>query len=158
LDKKYIALIIVILAVVGAVIFSGGGSYTSANISDVVMSEGVYEDNYEPINTTETFSTNADSFHLTGEMNNVPSNTKVSSKWYYLDASGDEWDGTLIIENEEKLMGEAELNIDQSQRVHFFYTRNTDYEWPEGDYEVKIYIEGKGNVENVQFSVHENIE
>ena len=158
MDKKYIALIVVVLAIVGAVIFSGGGSYTSANISDVVMSEEVNENTFEPINITETYSTDADSFHLTGEMKNVPGNTTVSSEWHYLNADGNEWNGTLILENGGTLMGKADLSIDQSQRIHFFFPRSPNFEWPEGEYEAKIYIEGKGNVENVQFSVHENIE
>ena len=142
MDKKYIALIIVVLAIVGAILFSGGGSYTSANISDVVMSENFNEENFEPVGITDTYSPETPNFHLSGQMNNVPSNTKVGVDWHYLEAENT-WIDSYILE------------VEQDRNVHFSLTR-PENGWPKGSYEARIFIEGKGNVENVRFTVQEN--
>ncbi len=155
LDKKYIIIIIIVIVGIGGVIlFSGGGSYTSANISDVKLSKDVDGD-FNPIEVTDTFNPDDSSFHLTGQMNNVPSDIKVGVDWHYLDAE-DEDNLWIIQEGETTWIDGKVLTIDQSQRVHFDLTRSAGSPpWPIGSYEARIYIEGKGSVENVQFSVQE---
>ncbi len=157
MDKKYIALIIVILAIVGVVIFSGDGGYTSANISDVVMSEDFNEENFEPVGITDTYSSNTLAFHLSGQMNNVPSNTTVGVHWHYLNAENE--DNVWLIGGNGTYIENNYITIDESSQVYFPLERLPSHPpFPEGTYEARIYIKGKGNVENVQFSVHENIE
>ncbi len=135
-------IIVVILASGGVILFSGGGSFTTANISDVALSKDVTE-TLEPVNETETFSPE-DDFHLTGKMNNVPPDTVVRASWYYLEEF-DNQDPPIFIHTDNVVIG-------KDTRLHF-PAKRVDSKWVTGEYEVRVFIEGKGIVENVQFSV-----
>lgn len=154
LNKKYaIVIVVVVIVVIGGVILFSDDSVTTANISDVKMSESI-DENLNPIGITETFSPDTLTIYLTGQMNNVPSDTELKVDWHYLDAE-DENDYGYVLEGEDTLIYSAEYKLDESQGVSAQIARKAEYPpFPTGSYEVRIYIDGS-NVKNVQFSVEE---
>lgn len=90
------------------------------------MATGV-DDQGKPINQVNSYAPDAPSFFVAGSISNAPENTKLTFKWIYMPV------------NQE--FGSFDLNLSGSQFVHSYVNRGENL-FPEGNYEVRILING----------------
>ena len=95
-------------------------------------------DNYTPLDITEKFEPTQETFHAVVTLEGAPSNIKLGSMWYLVQASG-------YVPNfkiDENILDIAEGG---SRNVDFTLSTTQDT-WPSGTYCVEIYAEGNSGI------------
>ncbi len=96
---------------------------STANFGDVQLTTGI--DDYQPIDEVEAFDTDQETVFVAGELRNAPSGTEISAEWYYM-------------EDEETYIDGAMMETGSTD--FYFSLSQPDDGWPEGSYEVRLYI------------------
>lgn len=130
-----LALVALLTAVLGiaAVACEGTVSFTTANITNIVMAKAVDAEK-KPVNPTSVFGTGTSEVFCSAKMNSAPEGTKVTGKWIYV--SGELKDVT----NYE--IDSATLEIGGTAYFSMSLSRPTNG-WPKGDYKLALAIDGK---------------
>ena len=125
--KKKKGKVILILAIV-VVLVLGVAMLLNGEISNVQMATSVDSTTKVPINATNVFSS-SDSVINCSMYTNVDAGTEIKAEWYYTTES------LLITDYSTKTSMKG-------QQINFNLSKPTSG-WPIGNYEVKIYVNGK---------------
>lgn len=118
-------------------------SDAKAAIDDVDMAASVTKE-FEPITPTTKFAPDAEKIFVTIQTKNLSSARQLKAEWYYVE------DDTFI---DEVVYG-AEKGINN---VAFHLERPASGFWPEGEYQIKIYVDGS-LAQIARFDVQEDTE
>jgi flagellar basal body-associated protein FliL len=86
--------------------------------------------NYQPVSPTTSFDPSTNSIYVTIQTKNFTTNHQVKVEWYYVDTDTFIDDGTYA----------AQTGINN---VAFHLEQPAQGSWPDGDYQIKIYVDGK---------------
>ncbi len=167
--RSIIARILVIIAIaaiiaavgIGAYLYQKPGSFLHSKVSNVSSdntpknetrsvnattdvnvdssAKGLIEDvntatsvnaNYQAVSPTTTFDPSAENIYVTIQTTNFTEAHQVKVEWYYVDTDTFIDDGSYA----------AQTGINN---VAFHLEQPASGSWPEGDYQVKIYVDGK---------------
>lgn len=120
----------------------GEVSLTTASLSEATMALGVDGDS-KPVDATDTFSVDTPEIFCSVRLNNAPADTEIGSEWIYV--SG-ELEGVTDFQ-----IDSMSLTSDGTRYIQFSLTR-PDTDWPRGDYNLILYIDGKEEL-SLPFSV-----
>lgn len=140
--KRVISLFTLLLLLAG--LSACSFSFSTANITDAVMSKDVTGDNFDPVDPTTTFAPDQPTLHLVATVANAPSDTKVQASWVAVDI-GDVADPNTVIDS-------AEVTLNDQDKAHFTLSTPSTGTWPVGKYKVDLYLDGK-LTKTVEFSV-----
>lgn len=138
-DRAFLArllLLTVLVLGVAAAGCSGEVSFTSAKLSEATMCLGVDGEN-KPLNPTDTFGVNTPEIFCSVKLSNAPEDTEVGSEWIYVKGELSGYDNTTI--------DSLALPAEGTQYIQFSLPRPQSG-WPVGEYELKLYIDGKEQV------------
>jgi hypothetical protein len=109
-------------------------------ISDITMSTAV-DSNNRPINPTTVFATDAAGFYCSFKMSGFPVGAKLEAKWIYV--GGDPTTEAITGKNAviETQMATIE-NEGQGYTATVYARPLPEYQWPKGDYQVVISVDG----------------
>lgn len=86
--------------------------------------------NYQAVSPTTTFEPSAENIYVAIQTKNLTTERQIKVEWYYVDSDTFIDDGTYS----------AQTGINN---VAFHLEQPASGSWPEGDYQVKIYVDGK---------------
>ena len=113
---------------------------TTAKIKNAQMTTEIDEGG-KPMDTVRTYSPDAPQLIAAAELRNAPQHTQVKFVWYYVT-------GEILITEHTIDSGENEPDI----YVFSYITNETP--WPEGEYMVEIYVEGRESPDDtVRFTI-----
>ncbi|UNC92442.1 hypothetical protein [Candidatus Contubernalis alkaliaceticus] len=115
-------------------------SASTANFKNIQVASDINKETNEPTVVTNTFSTDAPMIYVSGDVVNAPDGTKIKSSWVYL-----EMDPVFVID-------EVEMTTKDIDTGFVFGLSKPDNDWPEGKYEVELYIDNN-HEETVKFEV-----
>ncbi len=95
---------------------------------------GVTGKDYQPVNPTDLFPTEAPEIHAVAKIKNARAGTKVSGAWIAVDAV--ETPNYEIKRSEASIAGEGDAS------VHFAITKPTQG-WPPGNYRLDLFLDGR---------------
>jgi hypothetical protein len=139
------AIATLVIGVLGLPLMSCSGevSFTTAKLSEITMAKSIDEITYEPIEKTDTFSTDTSEIFLSAKFSNAPSETEITSEWVYVEGEVEDLKDYLIDTTSIEVSGTDYL---------FFSMPSPDQGWPIGQYEVILYIDGQESA-TVPFTV-----
>jgi hypothetical protein len=132
--KRFVSFVTVFL-LVAVVAAACEFSFSTANITQAVLSKDIKEDTFEPIDPTSTFPTDQAVINLVVTVANAPSDTKVKTVWTAVDVGDAAPPNTKI--------DDAEVTLDSSGNAHFTLSVPNSGAWPVGKYKVEIYLNDK---------------
>jgi hypothetical protein len=103
------------------------GACTTAHVTKAVMTTGL-DDQGRNVDTTVAYKPDAPKFIVVADIANAPEDTKITVKWIY------------VPQNRE--IDKVEMVLPGSRSINSSLTRGENL-WPEGDYEVQIFIDQK---------------
>ncbi|MBN1856248.1 MAG: hypothetical protein JW846_04770 [Dehalococcoidia bacterium] len=115
---------------------SGEVSFTTANLSEAMLAEGIDSEG-KPIGVTNVFEIDTPEIFCSAKLSNAPDDTEILSEWYYV--SGE------LEDVENLLIDSVPFTADGSQYLQFSLTI-PDNGWPRGSYKLVLYIDGKEEV------------
>ncbi len=115
---------------------SGEVSFTSARLSEATMCLGV-DDEMKPVNPTDTFGVTTPEIFCSAKLSNAPSDTEVGAEWIYVkgEAAG----------VEDYVIDTVSVTTDGTRYLFFSLPKSTD-NWPVGEYQLNLTIDGKQEV------------
>jgi hypothetical protein len=120
-----------------------GASFSSASLSEATMCKNINPQTHQPLDTTDTFSPDTAVINCTVKLSNAPPDTEVKSQWTYL--KGEAQGVTNYV------LGEYPVKTDGTRYISFSLDA-PDKGFPQGDYKVTFFINGKTKM-TVPFSV-----
>jgi len=112
---------------------SGGMKVSTAGISEAIMCSGVNPQTGQPVDNVDIFDTSAPEIFCSVKLSNTPSDTEVRAVWIYI--------GGEIKELSNHVIDEYTLTAEGNSYV-FFSLSASSKGWPQGDYAVKLYLDG----------------
>ncbi len=123
-----IASILIVLVIVAAL--NGGEiDFTTAGITNVQTATQIDQATSKPIGVTNTFATSAPVIYATASVKNSPMDTVIKSEWWYPDSN--------------ILIDQAEIKTTMPNQNFYFSLSRPNNGFPPGNYEVKLFIDGK---------------
>ena len=118
-------------------------SFSSASLSEGTMCKNINPQTHQPLDKTDTFSTDTAVINLTVKLSNAPADTEVKTQWTYVkgDVPG--------VTNYQ--LGEYSVKTDGTRYISFSLDA-PDKGFPKGDYTVTCLVNGKKKL-TVPFSV-----
>lgn len=136
--KKTQIIYIGLLLILGCFVLSGC-SISTARFDNLVTSATVDED-YYPLDETETFITTTPIIYLTGKIKNATIDSTIRVEWYYVEGES------------EIFIGDSILNVSDINMDFYFSLSKPTNNWPTGKYEIRLYYDDK-HQETVSFKV-----
>lgn len=106
-------------------------SATTARVKNAQMTTGLESPAMKPLDKVTSYPVNAPEIVVSAELRNTPVNTRVLFVWKYLTAD-------MEITQFQMDSGDSEPNIYIFNNIH-----NNGRPWPQGEYRVDIYVEGR---------------
>lgn len=103
-------------------------------LREVVLAKDAQGADYTPVNVTNEFAPDQQTFHAVATLQNAPANTKLRAVWYLVSAQNFK-SNSKIDENELTVAEGGSRNID-------FTLKSAGTNWPSGSYCVEIYVNG----------------
>jgi len=150
--KRLFALVIIVLALAAVLTgplagCAGGVGFPAASptpsLGKATTCKSVDPQTKEPVEPTNTFTTDASEIFCSVKLSNAPSGTEISSEWIYVKGETGEVVNYLIDTWNTVTGGSGYLS--------FSITR-PDAGWPAGDYKVVLYLDGN-EASSVSFKV-----
>lgn len=116
-------------------------------LREATMARGV-DNNNRPVNPTGVFSTDAEGLFCSFKITDAPPGTEIKADWVYVGGEIEEEIGkNRTIETMNAIAeGTCYTHVAKS------YLGGPDRQWPRGDYEVVLYVNGEKQV-SVPFSI-----
>ena len=111
-----------------------GISLTTARLSEATMASNIDETTYQPIDKTDTFSTDAPEIFASVKLSDAPEDTEVSAEWIYVSGEMTDLENYTIMTLSDKYEGTQYL---------FFSVSQPEAGWPSGNYKVVLSIDGE---------------
>ncbi len=107
-------------------------SFSTAKIKSATLARVIDEETAKPVKATESFYTWENTFYVSVELDNAPSGTELTGKWYQVSETGEE----LFIDS-------TDISITNAPYVYFSLSRKAEKLWPYGDYKLELILNGK---------------
>ena len=114
--------------------FGFGTTTTQASLSEATMCKSVDLETGEPIEISDTFTSDAQWIFCSVKVSNAPSETKISAEWLYLQQGAGEETSYLI--------ADWNTTTEGTYYIPLSVTR-PENGWPKGDYKIVFYLNDK---------------
>lgn len=137
--KRFVAITVALPVLVAILAFpvaacTGEVSFSGASLSNATMCTSVDTGTREPIEPTNVFSPDTPEIYCSVKLSNVPTNSEISAQWIYVKGELEDLSDFLIDEMSVKAGGTRYLSFSETK---------PENGWPTGDYQVKLYLNGK---------------
>jgi len=156
MNKKYWLVFQIVMALVlMAVLLAGCGKKgvvsTSGMLTEITLAAAVDEE-ARPIGPKTVFTPYDEVFYCSFKVANAPSETEIKGEWVYVSGEAEERMG-----GKDYVMDTMLITVEGTHYACVYYSRPsflTDYTWPEGEYKVVLYVNGKEDA-SMPFTVKE---
>jgi len=107
-------------------------SFSTAKITGVTMLKSYDKTAMKAGEATSTYFRWSPGFYAMVKLANVPSDTKVTGKWFVIDENG-----TPVF------LDSSDITIQSGEEVYFSLPRQADKLWPYADYKLELILNGK---------------
>ena len=112
----------------------GEVSFTTASLSDPSMAKAVDPNTMESITKSTVFSASDPVIYCSVKLSNAPSDTEVKSQWIYVKGE--------VADLNNFQIDETPIKTDGTRYIAFSLPK-PEAGWPKGDYMVKLFVDGK---------------